>query len=136
MVRWFWLSCVVGGLLVLGGCGETKAPLAKVSGTVLVDGEPLDQGTIDLFGEAGATPQTFEVKNGKFQGEATLGKKKVAVHASREGKPTMMDKDEVPGSNKHERIADRFNKNTTLTAEVTASGMNPSEFKVEETKKK
>lgn len=134
MLRWFWVGGVVTALFLVGGCGENKTPTAKVSGTVKLDGEPLDEGTISLFGEGGAVPDTFDVKNGKFEGQAKLGKKKVEVHAYKQGPKAKMDKEEIEGTGKEDRVAAQYNSESTMTADVTGSGINPAEFKVESKK--
>ena len=131
MVRWHWLGCVVVALLVLGGCGGSKTTPVKVSGTVEVDGKPLDDGSINLLGEAGTPASSFPVKNGKFEGTATPGKKKVEIYAYKQVAPTMMGDKPVEGSDKQNYLPARFNTSTTLTTEVTASGLNPSDFKVQ-----
>ena len=131
MVRWLCLGCLIGALVILAGCNDSKTPTAKVSGTVKLDGEPLDEGTIMLYGDGGTAPDTFDVKNGKFEGQAKLGKKRVEIHAYKQGPKAKMDKEEIEGSGKEERIPARFNSESKVTAEVTGSGISPVEFKVE-----
>jgi hypothetical protein len=128
MVRWFSFGCVLGVLFLLGGC-DSKPKVTKVSGTVELDGKPLDDGSISLFGEGGTAPEKFDVKNGKFEGEARPGKKKVQIMAFRQGKVTKMDKEEF--STPENYLPARYNSESTITADVTDSGINPKEFKVE-----
>jgi hypothetical protein len=135
MLRWFWVGCVVvGALFLVGGCGENKPPTSKVKGTVKLDGEPLDAGEVNLFGEKGTAPEKLDVKNGNFEGQVTLGKKRVEVHAYKQGPKAKMDKEELEGTGQVDRVAAKYNSESTLTAEVTASGINPAEFKVESVK--
>jgi hypothetical protein len=132
MVRWFWLSCFVGALLLQGGC-DSGPKMTKVSGTVELDGKPLDDGSISLYGAEGTAPQTFEVKNGKFEGQATPGKKRVEISAFRPGKPAMMGDKEVEGTGgKENYLPSRYNTESKLTAEVTATAINPTKFEVSE----
>jgi hypothetical protein len=116
----------------LAGCDSTnKIPTFKVSGTVELDGQPLEDGSIVLEGETpGSVPDSISVKDGKFAGEAKAGKKKVKFFAYKIGSPTIMDKKPVEGSEKKSISI----KDEKLTAEVTAGGLNPSSFKVETAK--
>jgi hypothetical protein len=132
MARWFVLGCVLGVLASLTGCSKSEEPPVKVSGTVNLDGKPLADGSVTLFGEGGAPPEgPFPVKDGKFEGEAKPGKKKVSIHAYRLGEKTKMG-DEWIEAGSVNYLPDRFNTSSKLTAEVTASGINPSKFDVSE----
>jgi hypothetical protein len=130
MARWLLLGCFLGALVFLAGCSGSDRPL-PVSGEVLLDGKALGTGTIALLGEGGATPESFEIKDGKFEGRARPGKKRVEIRAYAEGTPTTMSDMVVEGSGKVNFIPERYNKNSTLTAEVTASGLNPSKFELQ-----
>jgi hypothetical protein len=45
--RWFWKSMVtLLGIGVLSGCGDGRPPLMRVSGRVLIDGQPVEHGYI------------------------------------------------------------------------------------------
>src|SRR5262245_3719762 len=77
MTRWFLLGCVLGALCCLGGCSTSEDKLVPVSGTVTLDGKPLDDGSVSLIGEGGSGAETLPVKNGKFEGQAKPGKKRV-----------------------------------------------------------
>src|SRR5947209_15511095 len=130
MARWFVLVCVLVALVPLAGCGGGGPKPVAVSGTVDLDGKPLDDGQVTLVGEGGAVPGTFPVKDGKFDGQAKPGKKKVEVRAFKAGKATKMGDMEIPATPENYLPA-RFNTETTLTAEVTASGLSPNKFEVQ-----
>src|SRR5262245_5977754 len=123
MSRWFFLAGVLATLCCFTGCGTSAKPV-MVSGTVDLDGKPLEDGTITLTSDAGVTPDTLPVKGGKFEGEAKPGKKKVEIRAFKMGKPTKMGDQEIPATPEN-FLPDRFNTKSTLTAEVTATGINP-----------
>src|SRR3954447_18796867 len=89
MARWFFSGVFLCAVCFLGGCENKPKPLG-VSGTVMLDGKPLPDGSIALLGEAGGAPDTFTIKEGKFEGQAIPGKKRVEIRAFRPGKPTKM----------------------------------------------
>lgn len=63
------------------GCGSgTLAPLpvANVSGTVTLDGKPLEKGTIS-FATDGRSPQVFEIRDGKYNGAAMVGSNSISI---------------------------------------------------------
>lgn len=74
-------------LLALGviGCGGTadKPPaFANVSGTVTYNGKPIDKGTI-TFATDGRPPTVADIVDGKYTGQAMVGKNKVSISAFR-----------------------------------------------------
>lgn len=125
------------GVLVLGlfitGCGPSgggPAPLeqATVSGTVNLDGRPLADGMI-VFTESGSAGTPIPIKDGKFEGKAGVGEKRVEIVSFKEGKPVMMGDQEMP--NQENIIPARFNTETTLNATVGATGVTDLKFDVE-----
>jgi len=123
------LGCFVC-VLVLTGCTQGRTEPLAVSGTVDLDGKPLAEGTVTLAGEGGGVPETFNVSSGRFEGKATPGKKRVEIRAFKLGKTTKMG-DEVIEASPENYLPARFNSESKLTAEVTASGLNPSKFDVQ-----
>jgi len=102
----------------------------SVSGTVDLDGKPLPEGTITLLGEGGTAPVKFDIKEGKFEGMATPGKKRVEVRAFKTGKPTKMGP-EVIEATPENYIPAAYNTESKMAAEVGAGGgLNPSKFEV------
>jgi hypothetical protein len=128
MFRWFWLGCLVGAFAILSGCDSGQPKPVKINGTVLLDDKPLEDGSIAFYGEGGVAAESFLVKNGKFEGEAKPGKKKVQIQGFKETKTTTMDKEEIVS--KPNFLPAKWNSESKLTAEVTGSGLTPSEFKV------
>lgn len=126
-----WFRLLIPAL-VLGlacGCGPSGPRKVRVSGTVTMDGKPLDQGEIYFKTEgSGTAPEILSVANGKFEGDVTVGRKRVEVHSAREiknqggmsmGQPLILN-----------RVSDEFNVNSKLTADVTDDGLKPSTFEV------
>jgi hypothetical protein len=106
-----------------------------VSGTVTLDGNPMPEGEI-LFAGPGEVPQVLDIKNGSFEGQVTVGTKRVEIRAYRQVQAVaaggMYKGEEVPGggSSKENYLPARFNSESELTAEVTASGPNKFSFPV------
>jgi hypothetical protein len=128
------------GLLLAAGCSKGPGRL-KVSGTVLFKGRPLDQGRIEF--EPAAPGVTFfggaPIEAGAFTIPATLGltpgKYKVRVYSTDRVLPAGSAPPPPPGSPgmpvPTERVAARYNTETTLTADVLPDVDNVFEFKVE-----
>jgi hypothetical protein len=65
------------------GCDGNKGPVyTNVSGTITVNGKPLDKGTI-TFTSDGRPPTQAEIVDGKYAGQAIVGANKVAISARR-----------------------------------------------------
>jgi hypothetical protein len=129
------LLALLLGVVVIAGCGDANARQA-VTGTVSFQGRPLDQGriyfapTAEGVSEAGAT-----IEDGKYSipGDVGLvpGTYKVSIFSyDRTG--AKVSSDEVPGdpgaAQFKERIPEQYNKQSKLTAEITASGRNVFNF--------
>jgi hypothetical protein len=117
-------------------CTSKGEKASSVSGTVNLDNQPLAEGEIMFVGEGGQVPDTLPIKNGAFSGNVKQGKKRVEIRAYRDASvdpaaAAMYKGEAVPGaSTKENYLPARFNSESTLTAEVTASGLNPSKFDV------
>jgi len=117
--------------LFLFGCGRNPnlPPIAEVTGTVTLNGQPLEGAQVSFDpqvtpGGMGRSSTGTTDKDGKFflwynadiKG-ASLGKHNVVIRKS----------DEPAGS---ETIAEIFNEKTTLEANVTKEGPNDFPFEV------
>ena len=113
------------------GCGPAAPKQSKVSGTVKFDGAPLAKGEIIFASATGGAPSMAAVNDGKFELEATVGKNRVEVRAMRVSK-TAPKNIGGPGSESAGRdenyIPDRYNDNTTLSAEVKSNEANKFDF--------
>lgn len=113
------------------GCGPAAPKVAKVSGTVKFDGAPLAKGEIIFAPATGGAPSMAAVNDGKFELEAMAGKNRVEVRAMRVSK-TAPKNTGGPGSENAGRdenyIPDRYNDNTTLSAEVKSNEPNKFDF--------
>jgi hypothetical protein len=105
-------------LLALAGCGDGRRTL---SGTVTLDGQPLESGDV-LFvkSEGGLVREGAKVKDGTFQVVLPDGEYKVEVNATKVvGKIIVHDMGQKAEVDKTvEMIPERYNTRTTLTASV------------------
>ena len=129
---------VSGALLLLAGCGDPQGQQA-VSGTVLFQGQPLDQGRIHFAPvEKGPTESGATIENGRYtiprQTGLVPGTYTVSIF-SYDQKGARVPSDVVPGDPGNtqfkERISPRYNVQSILTAEVKKGGPNVFDFKVD-----
>lgn len=132
------LSCLL--LLVFSVCFVTgcpqqtnKAPkMAKVSGTVKMDGQPMGGGEV-RFSVTGQPPKSLEVKDGAFSGEVYVGKNLVEVVWDVDGGPHPMNPNEKLKVNK---IAEKFwGPSSALSEEVPEAGKSDLKYEVTSAKK-
>ncbi len=121
------LVVAVGMLATLPGCGGKKLP--GVSGTVTLDGEPVEKATVMFIPGAG-NPGRMSVGVTDSGGHYTAlysttstgiapGKYKVVI--STYSQP-VNDGEQLVGEQAPERIPDAYNAKSTLEADVTESG--------------
>jgi hypothetical protein len=115
----------------LAGCGGSAA---SATGTVTYDGTPIDDGTINFVPEKsdGRKPVGEKITNGKYEIPSgrglAAGKYKVEITWTKAAGPRKgekVDPDVTSGSN--QALPDKYNKQTTLTADVKA-GSNEINF--------
>lgn len=122
MIRKMWCLCLVVVCPAICACTpssphqETTYP---VSGTVTLDGQPLAEGQVHFVNREEATVDRVPIQNGKFEGQAKAGKRRVEITAYREGppEPSMPGMDPEPTQVNY--IPARYNADSELTAEVT-----------------
>jgi len=87
------MHLVCGVVAVAYGCrgrSSTGPATAPVSGTVTLDGEPMQGGEV-RFMVPGQPPRVMPVENGGFSGAAFLGENQVDVVWERDGPPNPMN---------------------------------------------
>lgn len=110
-----------------GGGGQKAPPLAKVSGTVLLDRKPMQGGEIRFYLE-GQPPKILEIKDGAFSGEVHTGKNRVDIVWEKDGPPHPMDPSQKLKVN---AVSTQFSgAASTLNAEVSAEGRSDLKFEV------
>jgi hypothetical protein len=93
---------------------------------VTLDNHSLAEGTVYFKTVATGAIDTLPVKEGKFEGRAMEGKRRVEVVAYR----IIPVAGEMGGEVQESLISRQYNVDSTLTADVTATGPNFFEFKV------
>lgn len=122
--------------LAISGCGsgspDDRPDLGTVTGTVTMNGEPLPGVEVTFVPEEGRpsvgrteSDGTYELTYIRDIKGAKIGNHQVRIHTIHE---TTSDRD--GGEPPEETIPDRYNTETTLTAEVTA-GDNKIDFPLE-----
>jgi hypothetical protein len=112
--------------LVALGCGEAGPRTYPVSGTVTLDSRPLDEGDIYFYPtDPNVSADAGKIKAGQFTFRSKAGNKRVHIVASRRipGKKTPMG-----GPAREQYLPPRYNKETTLTAEVGPQSDNRFQF--------
>lgn len=119
-------SVLLIGVAVVSGCGPSGPKTYPVSGTVSFENQPIPDGYISFIAADGeGPPGGGPIKDGKFSFEATAGKKRVEVNASREEGPV----DPAMGATPRKPyIPARYNTETTLEANVTPEGPNTFDY--------
>jgi len=125
--QWTASAVIVLILVVTFGCGKPGPKVVTVSGTVMYDGQPLAEGTIYFKTPATGAIDTLPVKDGKFEGNAEVGERRVEINAYR---TKSQDFNGMKGEVKENLIPARYNADSKLTATVTAEGPNTFQFEV------
>lgn len=133
MLPTFSPDCRLAGLatllfVALVGCGPSGPLMYPVSGTVTFDGEPLPDGYISFVPEnPSLAPQAGPISAGRFDFRARPGLNKVQIQAAKFIGPEI----KVMGLRPKEMyIPKEYNRETTLSAEVTAEGKNQYTFEL------
>src|SRR5580765_8453211 len=94
MHRFAGTILLCGALAWTVGCSSPEnakaPPLVKVSGTVKLDGKPMEGGEA-RFIVAGQPPKALPIKGGAFAGEVFEGKNEIGVVWDKEGGPNPTD---------------------------------------------
>jgi hypothetical protein len=117
-------------LALLSGCGPARPKKVLVSGTVTMDGKPLQRGEIYFtVPEGGTAPDVLQVADGKFEGKVTVGKKRVEI-SSPQPVPTRPGAVQMGPPEVLNLVHEDYNINSKLTAEVSEGSLDPSHFEV------
>ena len=120
------------------GCGKSPntLPVANVSGTVSVDGKPLEKGSV-TFETPGFPPKILSVSDGKYSGAVNTGQNRVVVSAPRPlaaaNKMSKEDKQRMESSGlplTEESLPPEWNTASKETRVVEAGGANAFDFDI------
>ena len=123
----FLNSIAIIGCLV--GCGP-ESNVAKISGTVSVDGKPTAKGAISFVPISGKGPTAgTEIKDGKYTSEAAIGECKVEIRIPKVvGKKKLYDTPDSPEQEIMEEVLPvKYNEATELKVEIK-KGENTKDF--------
>jgi hypothetical protein len=129
---------VIPTFLLAGGCGSLSSSGYSVSGTVTWKGQPLDQGSIQFIPEGGQEKAQMvgsEIKGGHYAlpnppGLAP-GTYKVRINSRSGINPAGPPDANLADPSSKERIAKKYNEETTLKAEVKPGQANTFDFAVD-----
>ena len=122
-----WLATAT---LLVGGCGTS---LSSVSGTVTVDGKPLEKGAISYApADNQGSPVTADVVSGKYELQVPSGQKFVQISAPvLVGKKKQYEGPDAPYDEFYdESLPPKYNSQTTLKFDVQP-GKNTKDWAVE-----
>jgi hypothetical protein len=114
--------------LVFAGC-NSEPKTYPVSGTVILNGQPLTEGDISFHSSDPAVgADAGKILDGEFHFQAKAGAKRVEIRVSQvvPGRTTPMG-----GPLRLEIIPAQYNDESKLTAHVSPDGRNEYEFKLE-----
>jgi hypothetical protein len=135
--RVLWASGCLVALLPLIGCGGVE--MAKVHGTVKVNGQPVQAGAISFYPKDGKTKTTGgEIKDGQYSVEVPVGMMKVSISAPKgtgKKKKLYAKADSPEVEMKTEGLPERYNIKSQLELEVK-SGDNPKDWDLKDLKAK
>src|SRR5262245_13602942 len=131
------LGCLTAVLLGLLGCGDPQK--AEVSGTVQLDGQPIEEGSIQFIPVEGTTGPSAggTITNGQYHiprdKGVTVGKNRVELRAFKKTGRKVQDPTGPPGTLADERIQafpPEFNDKSTVVKDVR-TGSNTIHFDVQ-----
>ncbi len=124
-------GCLSLFLLALGCDKQTsEVKQAHVSGTVKLDNKNLNAGTITFDPGNGEVSATIDIVDGKYEGQAPIGKNKVIISSFQ--KVSMKEKMKIDGPGYDEMteiniLPDRYNANSDITRDIV-EGDNTFDF--------
>ncbi len=127
------MMSIIGSLVLVGCGGDEEGPvLHAVSGTVSLDGEPVQDGRIQFRTKTPeAKAYSAAITNGEYEVQTEAGSMSVEITASRIvpgkfGESASPDEPAPPLSEMY--IPEQFNSKTTLTADIEAGADNTVPF--------
>lgn len=121
-------AVVCAACVVFAGC--SRSGLTEISGVVSYAGEPVQNGTINLFPADDNGPTAAGIiTDGRYSLKTAIGKKKVRIEAfTTVGRRHYKDNPSLPMIDVREQfLPKRYNANSELTCEIT-SGTDAYDF--------
>lgn len=125
------LIVVAVGLVGCGGPNDAPTRVT-VTGEVTFDGKPLSKGDIIFRPEEGNFADAGKIADGKYEMEVVPGKYRVEITSLQEvpGTAKTLASGES-GAEMEQVIPEKYNGKSELSAEVSESGENKFDFKLE-----
>ena len=140
-----WTCCaLLLGLLSAGGCGGPDDPTLPISGTITLNGKPVEHGDIEFGGhENNGLRRGAMIVNGKYKTAPMQGllpgKYTVRIFSVAAGPddpvPDVMPGEQSYGKGVYDKIPPEYNMRSKQVVTVTAEGPNEFNFDIV-TKKK
>src|SRR5438128_7172076 len=128
MIRWPYTLGVASLLMFAFGCGDGRPTMYKVTGSVTLDGRPVESGEIIFVSiDKGVAPDAGRIDNGSYNVLVKSGKKKVEIRASR---PVVGGKPNPMGPVYQDYIPEKYNARTTLEANIKPDAVNHFEYQL------
>ena len=128
-------TLLLGAISVSQGCGSGGPDIAKVEGTVTMDGKPLPRAFVVFIPQGGRPAAAETDANGKYVLEfsggrkgAIPGKSRVEINTQRQAEMNA-DGTMVPGVK--ESVPAKYNKQSTLEFDVQPGKTNIADFALE-----
>lgn len=123
--------CAVLALCLILGCKERKAlQLAKVSGAVTLDGQPLAEGVI-VFTKFGEIPKELPILKGRYEGKVYVGSNHLQFAVYRKQKQKAASGPGADQGSLENILPSRYNQESMESREVTEKGPNEFDFAVQ-----
>ncbi len=127
----FVLTLSLLAALTTIGCGKSGPVRSDVTGSVTLDGQPLEEGEVLFIPADGVGPSdACPIIDGEFNGEVTPGSKRVEINATKDtGKAAP---DGLPDY--QNLVPAQYNRESKLTAEIGESDGSPMTFELKSSK--
>ena len=120
------------GLALLAGCSRERPPppMSQVTGSVMLDGQPLASGEIFFISAAGQAAVKLPITSGSFSGGVALGRQHVQIASYKVSRRKIMP--DLPDEDVRENILPaRYSVDSTLSADIQADSNPPLTFSLE-----
>lgn len=113
------------------GCGP-KDGLTPVSGTITLDGQPLEKGTVNFAPKGGpGTATGAPIENGKYEARVSPGKMAVTIYAQKTvpiENPTPEQVERGITETTEDIVPAKYNRASTLEADIVEGQKDPVDF--------
>lgn len=125
-----WLIGLGLVLLVTVGCGKKEPTMGILTGTITIDGQPPEKGSIAFFPTDGKSKTTgTKIQQGEYSAQVPLGEAEVQIRVSK----VVGEKKDTPNGPAHqirrETLPAKYNSRTELLIDIQP-GTNRKDFEL------